>query len=590
MKIARDAAKTGIGTDPNACGGSSRRPAELPISVDMRIWPPSRTSLATLLAFVVATGALLLVHDHVTPREQLSKGAAIAKVRHDPGLAPLLAHEHITGARVVPYDGRLEEVNLFDGPQLVLFALVGPAGHVQHVVTRRGYTPQLGAPLANGWGLLLGLTAVFLLAVAVVPLRRVRNLDALVLAGFTANIVAVNEGLIALSVVISVPLLAYLAIRCLAVGVGAKAAEAPASVPLLTWLTARWEASRRLRLARLIATALFAIVLIVTLTSTHLSTVAAASLTGATDLLRWQLPYGHIRYVVHGDTYPLLNYILYLPGAAVAPMSDPWTSAMAAVWVAAAGALVTAAAMWTLARRVLCGDEASGLRAMIAWLAFPPVLLAASGGTNDVLVAAILAWMLVFATSASRSSLLLALAVWTKVVPLVLVPLWVMRRKGEMTRVLVPGLVVSVLLCAYLVGLGGFGALGAMISDVAFPFHRGSLYAPWYTLSVEWLQPVASAAVLAALVLVLMRARELPSLWRDPVRVAGIAGGLLLGMQLSANQWTYTYLPWVFPFIAVALLLERAPARSSEVAMSPSENGAAGALVPREREAVPLAA
>lgn len=556
----------------------------------MRTWPPSRTSLATLLAFVVATGALLLVHDHVTPREQLSKGAAIAAVRHDHTLAPLLVHEHITGARVVPYDSRREEVNFFDGPQLVLFALVGPSGQVQDVVTRRGYTPQLGAPLANSWALLVGLTAVFLLAVAVVPLRRMRNLDALVLAGFVVNIVAVNEGLIALSVVVSVPLLAYLAVRCLRVGVGAAAAETPASVPLLTWLTAGWEASRSLRLARLIAAALLAIVLIVTLTSTHLSTVAAASVTGATDLLHWQLPYGHIGYVVHGDTYPLLNYVLYLPGAAVAPMSEPWSSATAAAWVAAAAALVTAAAMWTLASRVLRGDDASGARAVIAWLAFPPVLLATSGGTNDVLLAAILAWMLVFITSASRSSLLLALAVWTKVVPLVLVPLWVVRRKGEMARVLVPGLAVSVVMCAYLVGLGGFGAVGTMISDVAFPFRRGSLYAPWYTLSVEWLQPVVSAAVLAALVLVLMRVRELPSLWRDPVRVAGIAGGLLLGMQLSANQWTYTYLPWVFPFIAVALLLERAPAKPSGILVEAGENGAAGAPAPRAQEALLLPA
>src|SRR5208282_3671475 len=111
--------------------------------------------------------------------------------------------------------------------------------------------------------------------------------------------------------------------------------------------------------------------------------------------------------------------------------------------------------------------------------------------------------------------------------------------------------------------------------------------------------PVSSRVAVCALVHVLRRmaaadrrggcpcgarVRDWQMLWRDPVRVAGIAGGVLLGLQLSANQWTYTYLPWAFPFVAVALLLERGGARSSEGALSASENGAARAPAPREQE------
>ena len=174
--------------------------------------------------------------------------------------------------------------------------------------------------------------------------------------------------------------------------------------------------------------------------------------------------------------------------------------------------------------------------------------------------------------------------------PLILVPLWLLRRKGERARALLPAIAISLLACGYLVALGGTGAIGAMLSAVAFPFHRGSLYAPWYTFSVEWLQPIVEAAVLAALVFLLLRVRDWQMLWRHPVRVAGIAGGVLLGLQLSANQWTYTYLPWAFPFVAVALLLERGGARSSEGALSASENGAARAPAPREQEALALPA
>jgi hypothetical protein len=40
-------------------------------------------------------------------------------------------------------------------------------------------------------------------------------------------------------------------------------------------------------------------------------------------------------------------------------------------------------------------------------------------------------------------------------------------------------------------------------------------------------------------------------------RFAGLTGLLLALIQLSANYWTYAYLPWVFPLLAYALLAER---------------------------------
>ena len=290
-----------------------------------------------------------------------------------PDVASFLAHEHITKKQVVPYDDHMQEVNLFDGQHLVLFALVGPGGQVRDLVEHHGYSSELGAPLVNNWWFLIALTALFLLAVAVVPLRRTRNLDALALAAFTANIVAVNAGLIALSVAISVVLLGYLAVRCLAVAASPSAARADAQdVPLLDSLMRGWEPPQRLRTLGLLAGALLLAFLIITLTSTVQSTVAAASLAGATDLLHSQLPYGHIPYVLHGDAYPLLNYVLYLPGAALAPVSEPWSSLSGALPVTAAATLITAGAMWSLATRVLGGSRASGVRAVMAWLASSP--------------------------------------------------------------------------------------------------------------------------------------------------------------------------------------------------------------------------
>jgi hypothetical protein len=527
----------------------------------MRTWrPASRELLAAMLVFVIAGAGLTVARSGLQPHYRLSARQAAAAARTEHTDAEFLAGRRITGSRVIAYDHSMQAVSFFEGQHLVLYALVDPAGRVVTRQVHTGHDPQLGAPLANSWWVLTLTSALFLLAVMVVPLRRIRNLDALALAAFTGNIAAVNAGLVSLSVLLSVVLLAYLALRCLAVGLRERAQ--PEQTPLFDWLTARWERPERLRAAGLLAAAALAALLMMTLTSANVSTVAAASLSGATDLLHWTLPYGHVHFVVHGDTYPLLNYVFYLPGAVLTPVSDPFSSMAGALYVAAGAALLTAAAMWRLARRVLGADRVAGARAVLAWAAFPPVLVTATGGTDDLVVAACLAWMLVLLTSASRSLLLLTVAAWTKVVPIVLAPLWLVRGEGERARHALPAIVLSLALCAYLVVLGGAGAPGTMLADIWFPFHRGSLYAPWYTFSVEWLQPLVEAAVLALLAWLLLRLRRAPSPWRDPARSAGILGAILLGVQLGANQWTFTYLAWVFPFIALALLLDRGAPRA----------------------------
>ena len=49
-------------------------------------------------------------------------------------------------------------------------------------------------------------------------------------------------------------------------------------------------------------------------------------------------------------------------------------------------------------------------------------------------------------------------------------------------------------------------------------------------------------------------------LWRDQAlandraRFAALCAAVLLGVQLAGNYWTFMYLTWVFPFIALSLL------------------------------------
>jgi hypothetical protein len=205
--------------------------------------------------------------------------------------------------------------------------------------------------------------------------------------------------------------------------------------------------------------------------------------------------------------------------------------------------------------------EPAGLRAAIGFLAFPSLLITTSTGTTDVVLGGMLLFALLLWRRPTASSGVLALAAWFKLAPAALVPLWLAPRRG---RALVYScavmLAVSAASVGLVVGLGGLGGLSAMTHAVGFQFDRESVSSPWTALGLPGLQPVAEAAVLALISGASIR------LWRDPAaaddrrRLASLAAAILLGMQLAANDWSFLYLAWVVPLIAVSLLAEDIPA------------------------------
>jgi hypothetical protein len=94
-----------------------------------------------------------------------------------------------------------------------------------------------------------------------------------------------------------------------------------------------------------------------------------------------------------------------------------------------------------------------------------------------------------------------------------------------------------------------------MVDALSFQFQRASFHAPWRPFGLSWLQIILQAALLALLALATVRAWRNRSLRTDLPRLAGLSGALLLGAQLTANYWTWAYLPWAFPCIAAALLI-----------------------------------
>jgi Glycosyltransferase family 87 len=458
-----------------------------------------------------------------------------------------------------------EAVWLSEGSTLVFAAIVRRSGQVPDHVLRSRFSYAYGSNIANDIRVLALLALVFLLMTAVWPLRRIRNLDALAATGTMAAVVLLNGGLVARMVAVSYPLMIYLAARCAWRAFVPRRPAAPAR-PLFDVIASRWSVGQRLRLLRIFAGAVVAIVVMVGMSSRGVVDVGYAVMEGATQMVHGLLPYGHTPNVLHGDTYPIGSYLLYVPLAALSPVRSFWDSADATLTVAVLAALLAAVAISISTRSCSSGRErvprdyasrAAPLRAAIAFLCFPPMLVTISTGTTDIVLCAIFALAVVIWRRPGLSTSVLAAGAWFKLAPAVLLPLWLAARRGrELTRAIAAVVLVSVAAVAALVAIGGPGAVGEMLHAVSYQASRDSPDSLWYQIGSVPLQQLAQAATLALVVsgaLVLRRERAFAA---DRSRVAALSGAIIVAVQLSASYWTFMYLTWALPFIVLSILAQ----------------------------------
>jgi hypothetical protein len=286
--------------------------------------------------------------------------------------------------------------------------------------------------------------------------------------------------------------------------------------------------------------------------STGAVDVATATMEGATRLTHGVLPYGQLSGdAIHGDTYGLPLYASYVPAAALWPVTSGWDEVTGALVVAALCALASA---WALAR-AMGGEPAT---ALVIALAFPPALLAVTSGTNDVVVAAALAWALAWSARPGRSTGLLVFAGLAKLAPLALLPAWVARERGR-TRLLaiaVTAALVAALLVA-LVALGGSDGPADMARAVTFQLERRSLNSLYESVGIGAVQPLVLALAVALAVggATLFALDDRAA--RDPRRLAALCAAVLATLQLAAHYWAPLYLLWLLPPAAIMLLGER---------------------------------
>jgi hypothetical protein len=505
----------------------------------------SRTLVAALALFVLAFVALTALRDE-SDGSRLEPTQAEAAALNAPEVRTALANG-FTRVQTMALDEDTVRVSFFDGPRAVAEAAVDPDGGVQTMITHDGLHARLGSDVGQRPPVLIGLVVLFLAATLRLPLTRRENFDAAALAAVVVPIVLVNERYLEWSAFAGAVLLAYLIWRCLTLAAGRAASQVPG----------RWVMdSLPGRTTGLLAAGAAIGLVLLSIPGGLPSDVGFGSLAGATELLDGRLPYGnlHAGELVHGDTYPLLAYLAYVPAALVGPVRDGFDSLESALWVATAFALAAA---------LLLG-RAGGRRAAIAFLAFPPVMVAASSGSNDVIAAAFVAGALAWGARPGASSAAIALAGWVKLAPLALIPLWLARCRDQgALRALAALAAVTGAVAGGVLWLGGPEGFADAARALSFQSERGSPMSVWALIEMPIAQIAFQAVVLTGMALAVVQVWRDRTLAADPRRMAALGAAVLLGIQLAANHWSVTYLAWVFPLVAVALLT---PARSQEPA------------------------
>ena len=513
-----------------------------------------------LLVALLAAVALSVTHH--APRAVIPAHRAIQIALRDAKTQKALSGSRWTSARADPLDDHTERVSFFAGSQVVAQVALERDGTVLAGVDYRVLRVPYGNWLAYEPAILVGLCALFVLMTAVTPWRRLRNLDVAAALSLVASVVLFQHRYVSESLIELVPGMVYLLVRCARRALGPPA-EPPASTPLLTALTADVDPARRIRWLRATAIALGLVFVMVAVSSSGPVDVIYAVMEGATRLIHGVLPYGHLPPgILHGDTYPIVSYALYTPLALLSPVNTVWDSVDLGLAVAVLSALLAAWAVFRItagarARRDggrPAGAEEAGLRSALAWLAFPPVLITASTGTTDVVLAAMLAIAVLLWRRPAACNALLAVAGWFKFAPFVLLPLSLAPLRGRrLVSALVAIAMVSGASLAILLALGGINGPSDMVHAVAYQFSRGSFQSVWSALGIEWLQPVGQACVLGLVAGAVMKLRREPELARDRARMAALTASVLIGMQLAADYWAFLYLVWVVPLISGAL-------------------------------------
>jgi hypothetical protein len=439
----------------------------------------------------------------------------------------------------------------------------------------RGYTGAFGGAKINTTWVWLSFCALFLLGL--IDWRRllsVRNVDLLVLLSFSVSLWFFNHGDVFTAMSLAYPPLGWLLLRC--VWIARSDRPSPGAAVWPVWVLA----------AATVFVAGFRVGLHVR--ASNVIDVGYSGVIGADRIAHGQSPYGHfpvednrpkcgpadsegeVRDRIQtngrcenanplGDTYGPVSYLAYLPGYAIFGWSGQWDSLPAVHLTSILFDLIAIVGLALVGRRF--GGPRLAASLAFAWVAWPFTQYASSSNTNDAIAPALLIWGFLALTSPVARGAAVAVSGWTKFASLLLLPLWLgypEARRGRTLAIL--GFALATALVFFVLFLEPSPWHAARVfydRTVGYQVGRDSPFSLW-----DWGQYHAKGLPDLHLVQraleVLLLVGSLALAWvprrRSPLRMAALTGAVLVGFELVLTHWFYLYLPWFFPFVALALI------------------------------------
>jgi len=508
----------------------------------------------TLLSALLAPAADADVNTRDNPVE-ISRSGAIGIADKDPKVVAEKREHPELGPSAEKKEGHWEVAYFEGGDELVLVlvdahngeVLESWAGYQVNWKMARGYSGAFGHKL-NAPYVFLPLCAFFLLGlVDWHRLRRVANLDLLVLLGFGVSHYFFNRAEIGVSVPLVYPVLLYLLARALWIGLRGRGEGLRPVWPTM-WL---------------VVAALFLMGFRVglNLADSGAVDVGYAGVVGADRIAHGEPIYDNFPDdVSQGDTYGPVNYLAYLPFERIWPYSGSWDDLPAAHAASVVFDVATFILLLLIGMRIRPGPEGQRLAAILAfgWAAYPYTAYVLESNSNDSLVAALLLAAFLFAAKPLARGAVLAAATWAKFAPAVLAPMYLTYQRGRRpTLLFILGfLLVSVAVLTWPAidpGLNTF-----YDRAIASQAGRDSPFSVWgQTPSLE---PIRIA--LLVLTGVLAIAFALVPRQKGLVQLAALSAALLILLQLTLHHWFYLYIVWFYPLLLIALAA--LPARTSQ--------------------------
>ena len=503
--------------------------------------------LVVALALPAAGGAAK-PPEHPAPND-ITAAEATAAAAKDPNVHKEQA-EHPKLFPSANFNNEKWEVGWFEADHEYALTMVDPeSGEVTESWTgyqvawemARGYSGEFAHSL-NSPLIWLPLCLLFLVGLTDWRrLRRIANLDLLVLIGFGVSHFFFNQGNIGVSVPLAYPVLVYLLARCLWIGFRGRGSGLRPVWPTM-WL---------------LVAALFLMGFRVGLNMADAGAidVGYAGVTGAHRIIHGEQLYGDWPEEIHsGDTYGPVNYAAYVPFEVIWPYTGEWDDLPAAHGASIAFDVATFILLIVLGMRIRPGPEGRRLAAILAfgWAAFPYTAYVLESDSNDALISALLVATLVLLAKPLWRGVTLSLGVWAKFTPLVMGPM-LLTLDGWKPRKLL----------AY---AGGFAAVTVVFMTwpaidpglkvfyertIAAQAGRSSPFSIWG--QDEALEPlrVAILAATGALAIALAFVPRKKSL----LQVAALSAALLIGVEITLHHCFYLYIVWFFPLMLVALAL-----------------------------------